>query len=415
LGDARAAEKSRTAAETAYRQAAAVRPQDPTPYLRLTCLYLDWNRLNEGMAALGAAEEREADPREIAALRAFLYAARGDWEQAVAWAERALAQGDDRPTIRLLARGYLWLGREDAALAAYQALVEDDPDNPEFREHLGFLLALTDPSAALPHLRAASTPLSSDLIAALDEAPARRLARMGQIALARGEPALAARALERAVSQDPTSADARALLGHALALLGRSDAARTHLETAVREAPDSPLARSLLGLYYLRQGNFAAARPHLEAAYDLDPQNPALALYLASLYANLGEYAPPTSGWRRPLAWRRKTRPCGRRSPVSTWSVAQEIHAGWRPPGRWSAWRRSGERCAPCWGAHCFSPEILPVRKRSCGGRWSYHRTWPLPTPPWGAYMPSRAAGTWRTRSSSAPWTSTPTPSCGWK
>jgi tetratricopeptide (TPR) repeat protein len=291
LGDARAAEKSRTAAETAYRQAAAVRPQDPTPYLRLTCLYLDWNRLNEGMAALGAAEEREADPREIAALRAFLYAARGDWEQAVAWAERALAQGDDRPTIRLLARGYLWLGREDAALAAYQALVEDDPDNPEFREHLGFLLALTDPSAALPHLRAASTPLSSDLIAALDEAPARRLARMGQIALARGEPALAARALERAVSQDPTSADARALLGHALALLGRSDAARTHLETAVREAPDSPLARSLLGLYYLRQGNFAAARPHLEAAYDLDPQNPALALYLASLYANLGEYA----------------------------------------------------------------------------------------------------------------------------
>jgi len=291
LGDTYAAEKSRTAAETAYRQASAARPQDPTPYLRLARLYLAWNRPEEGMSALLSAEERGADPREVASLRAALYAARGDWEQVVVWGERALALGDDRPTRRLLAQGYLWLGKEEAARATYQFLAESDPEDLEACERAGFLLALIDPAAALPYLRAASTPLSSDLMAALeDEDIARRMARMGQVALARGEPALAARALERAVAWDPASADARALLGHALALLGRSDDARVHLEAAARQAPDSPLARSLLGLYYLRQGNLAAARPHLEAAYDLDPQNPAFALYLASLYAELGDY-----------------------------------------------------------------------------------------------------------------------------
>ncbi len=275
----------------AYRQAAAARPHDPTPYLRLARLYLEWNRPEEGMAALEAAGERGADPREVAALRASLDAARGDWEEAVIWAERALTLGDDLPTRRLLAQGYLWLGREEAARAAYRALAVADPENPQVQERAGFLLALTDPAAAIPYLRAASTPLASDLIAALEEKdPARRAARMGQVALARGEPALAARALERAVVQDPASADARALLGHALALLGRPDEARLHLEAAIRQAPNSPLTRSLLGLYHLRLENFAAARPHLETAYDLDPQNPALALYLASLYAGLGDY-----------------------------------------------------------------------------------------------------------------------------
>lgn len=291
LGNARASEKSRTAAETAYRQAAAVRPQNPTPYLRLAHLYLEWNRPEEGLDALTAAEERRGGAWKVASLRAALYAAQGEWEQAVDWGARTIALGDDPPTRRLLAEGYLRLGWEEAARQAYRALAENDPADPTAQERLGFLLALTDPSLALPHLRAASTPLAADLLAALEEADtARRLARMGQAALARGEPALAALALERAVAQNPTLADAHTLLGHALALQGRPDAAIPHLETAVRQSPNSPLTRSLLGLFHLRQGDFAAARPHLEAAYDLDPQNPALALYLASLYAGLGDY-----------------------------------------------------------------------------------------------------------------------------
>lgn len=292
LGDAHAAARERSAAETAYRQAADARPESPTPYLRLARLYRDWNRPQEGLDALAQAERRGADAEEVAALRAALYAAQGDWERAVAEGERALALRSDPDTLRVVARGYLWLEREEAARAAYRTLVECDAADAGARERLGFLLALTDPVAARPHLQAAGTPLAEAVRAALAERETvGRLARMGQAALAHDEAALAVPALRRAAALAPDFADAHALLGRALEEVGRPEAARVHLETAVRWAPDSPLARSLLGLHYLNQGNPVAARPHLEAAYDLDPQNPAFALYLAFLYADLGQYA----------------------------------------------------------------------------------------------------------------------------
>ncbi len=206
--------------------------------------------------------------------------------------ERALALRSDPDTLRLVARGELYLEREGAARAAYQTLVERDPADRAAREGLGFLLALEDPVAARPYLSAAGTPFAADLLAALEEEePAARLARMGRAALAHGEPALAVLALRRATALSPAFADAHALLGRALDEVGRPEAARAHLETAARLAPDSPLARSLLGLHDLSRGDPAAARPHLEAAYDLDPQNPAFALYLGFLYADLGQYA----------------------------------------------------------------------------------------------------------------------------
>ncbi len=292
LGDARAANRERSAAETIYRQAADARPDSPIPYLRLARLYQGWNRPQEGRDALARAQARGADPGEVAALRVALCAAQGDWERAVAEGEQALALRDDPNTLRLVARGNLWLERRDAARDAYRTLVERNPADAEAQERLGFLLALTDPVAARAHLQAASTLLAEAVLAALEEKEtSRRLARMGQVALAFGEPALAVLALRRATALAPHFADAHALLGRALEEVGRPEAALAHLETAAQLAPDSPLARSLLGLHYLNQGNSAAARPHLEAAYDLDPQNPAFALYLAFLYADLGQYA----------------------------------------------------------------------------------------------------------------------------
>ena len=292
LGDARAERWERSAAETAYRQATDARPESPVPYLRLARLYRDWNRPREGLDALDEAEAQGADPWEVAALRATLYAAQGNWEQAVVKGEQALVLRSDSDTLRLVARGYLWLEREKAAQTAYQTLAERDPADAEARERLGFLLALEDSAAAWPHLSAADTPFAQDLLAALEEKePAARLTRMGQVALAHGEPALAALALRRAIALSPAFADAHALLGYALDRTGHPEAARAHLETAARLAPDSPLARSLLGLHWLNRGDPPAARPHLEAAYDLDPQNPAFALYLAFLYAALGQYA----------------------------------------------------------------------------------------------------------------------------
>ncbi len=315
LGDARAATGQRTAAEDAYRQAAAARPSDPAPALRLALLYVEWNRPAEGLAALDEARQRGAAAAQVEPLLSALYAAQGDWTAVVEHGTAALVlDPTDAAAHHLLAQAYVNLGRADEAQAAYQALVAADPTDSLAHERLGGLLALSDPAAARPHLQAAATPLAADLLAVLDNAgdvPAYRLARIGQACLEHGEPGLAALALRRAVVLNPAYADGHALLGQALDALGDPAAAQEHLETAARLAPDAVLARSLLGLHYLRQGNPTAARPHLESAYTLDPQNPAFSLYLATLYAALGQYAAADIWWdeatrlaaQDPLIW----------------------------------------------------------------------------------------------------------------
>jgi len=293
-GDVYAADGARTAAEGAFQQAAAVRPSDPTPHLRLARLYLDWNRPAEGLTAVAAAERLGAPVAQVEALRTAFYAALRDWEKAVAHGEVALALNPaDGATRRRVVEGDVTLGRLEEAKVHCHALLEADSADLQAHEWMGALLALSDPAAALPHLEAAATPLASDLMKGLGECrddPSYRLARVGQACLAYEEPALAALALERAVARSPAYADAHALLGEALGQLDRTQEALGHLETAVSLAPDSALARALLGLHHLSAGDLTAARPHLEVAYDMDPENPALSLYLAWVYAGLGQY-----------------------------------------------------------------------------------------------------------------------------
>lgn len=294
-GEMLAARDERTAAEESFLEAAAFRPSDPAPYLRLARLYRDWNRPQEGLTAVAAAERLGAPAGEVASLRTALHAARRDWEAVLSDGALALQLNPADASIRhLVAQACVELGRVDEARTHYQALLALVLDDPLAHERLGALLALSDPAAARPHLEAAATPLASDLLGALAAGgndPTYRLARVGMACLAHGEAALAGLALQQAVARNPAYADGHALLGQALEQTGQMEEAQDHVEQAVRLAPNSALARSLLGLHYLQAGEPEKARPHLEAAYDLDPQNPALSLYLARLYADLGLYS----------------------------------------------------------------------------------------------------------------------------
>ena len=294
-GDAQAAMGARTAAEGSYRAAAALRPADPAPHLRLARLYLDWGAAGEGLAALEAARELGAAAAQVDALAADLYALQGDWEAVLASGQAALeANPGDVATRHRLALACLALERPADARIHYRAILALDPADALAHERLGILLTASETVTASEHLRAAATPLAADIAAALETAgddPSYRLARVGQLCLAHGQPLFAVWALQEAVARSPAYADAQALLGQALAQAGRSEAALEHLEAAVRLAPDSALARSLLGLYHLQAGNPEAARPHLEAAYELQPENPYFCLDLAALYAGLGQYA----------------------------------------------------------------------------------------------------------------------------
>lgn len=291
-----AAAGERTTAEQAYREAATLAPSASAPYLRLTYLYLDWNRPQEGLEALSAAEERGANEVQVARLRTALHALQGGWEQVLDNGMVVLeAEPGAHATRHRMAHASVALGRMEQGIAAYERLLQAIPNDPLAHERLGALLALSDPEAARPHLRAADTPLAADLLAALDastgEVIAYRLARVGQSTVRHGAFHLARLALEQAVSDTPGYAEAQALLGHTLGELGQDEEARLHLEAAAALDPGSILARTLLGAHYLKAGELPAARRHLEPAYDLDPRNPALSLHLAHLYAGLGDYA----------------------------------------------------------------------------------------------------------------------------
>jgi tetratricopeptide (TPR) repeat protein len=293
--DELAAEGSRSAAETTYREALALSPFDPAPHLRLAHLYLEWNRPEEGLAEVLAAEQTQAPATEVASLRAALHALQGNWAACVSHAREAVALNpDDLASRHYVAHGYVVLGDAPQAAAEYEALLEIAPGDALARERLGALLAILEPGSAPPHLKATGTPLAADLLEALEEAtdddPAQRLALVGQACTRHEEWELAVLALETAVAANPSHADALTLLGHALDQMGRTEEALPRLETAAELAPDSSLTRSLLGLAYLRRGEFASARPHLDSAYDRDPENPALCLYMAHLYAGLGRY-----------------------------------------------------------------------------------------------------------------------------
>lgn len=295
-GDAAAADGARTAAASAYEQAAALAPDDPTPHLRLARLYLEWNRPQEGLAAIEAAAERGAADSDTEPLHTALCVAAGDWQGAVRHGEAALTlTPSDTATRALVAQAYLNLGRAVEAETAYRAILAADPRNSLAHERLGALLAISEPAAAIDHLEAAGTPLATALLRALEEPltaddPAYRLTLLGQSCLDHGAPALAALALERAAAVNPNYAEAQALWGLALEQMGRAEEALPRLEAAVRADPGSTRAQSLLGLHLLAADDPEAARPNLEAAYAADPQNPALCLYLAYLYADLGGY-----------------------------------------------------------------------------------------------------------------------------
>jgi len=293
-GDVLAAETKRTAAVAAYEEAAHLQPGDPEPRLRLAQLYLDWGRTGEALAALAEAERLgvgEGDRVRLEQLWTAVYVARADWPAVVERAQRviALAPDDASDARHTLARAYVELRQWEEAQAAYEALVQSNPDDALAHERLGALLIGDDP-AAIQHLFAARTDLAGQLLGVLEEpgavdSPAYTRALLGYVLFEAEEWALASYHFEQALYLDPSYPDAHAYLGCALDQMGHSREAWPHLLMAVSWAPDSVVARTFLGMHYVGQGDYAAARAEYEMAYDLDPTNPATCVAIGQTWA----------------------------------------------------------------------------------------------------------------------------------
>jgi tetratricopeptide (TPR) repeat protein len=97
--------------------------------------------------------------------------------------------------------------------------------------------------------------------------------------------------LERALSIDPNSASAHALMGLARIYVGRPEEAEAHVLEALRLSPRDPLLWNwflYVGLARACLGDFAQALPWIRKSIDANRNNPWAFFHLAGCLAHLG-------------------------------------------------------------------------------------------------------------------------------
>lgn len=292
--------KSYAAAVEAYEEIALFSPRDPEPLLAIGEIYLIQHRWPLAEDAFNRALARDGgNGRALAGLASARWEQGDRWRAVTLW-EAALAHESDLPGVRVrLALAYLDLGR----LTEAAAMLRDElawANNPVAHLYLAMMQALDDADgarrelAAIPDGGPAAVVAARDyLLAALDEAEAAGSAAeaaksLGLALVQIEEWGLARAALERALTLDPSDAEAMAYLGHAEAQLGRP--AFAHLSAAVAAQADWPLGRYLLGLYYLKQEAYEFAAEEFRATLRLDADNAQARVDLARAYVGLGQY-----------------------------------------------------------------------------------------------------------------------------
>ncbi len=197
------------------------------------------------------------------------------------------------------AEAFLNAAEWDEARVLLETLAARTPQDAQATYLLALLRASADPAGAVglllqaaqmsPEYADSASQLALTIHSGLEvDDPAYLLGLVGLGLLEREQPALAARALEGALSLNPDYAEAHSYLGLALEMRGEDGLA--HLQRAVELQPDSALVHLLLGRSLRQAGSNRRAVPELQAAFELDPANPAITAELGGAYAALEEY-----------------------------------------------------------------------------------------------------------------------------
>ncbi len=233
-------EGDREGAETAYRAALALDPDQPDAWYGLGCLAHERGEHARAIALIARAVR--ARPR-IAHYRIVLglaLLAEGQAEAArAALSVACLLEPADWRAQTAHGQVLASLGRQDEALAAFDHALASAPQNPE--AHHG----------------------------------------RGAVLLAQGRAEAACEAFRAVHALRPDDPVASANLGAALHAAGRPEAADAHLSASLAAAPDRAATWSTRGLARAAIGTLDAAIDDLERAHALEPGNAAIARHLA--------------------------------------------------------------------------------------------------------------------------------------
>lgn len=193
-----------------------------------------------------------------------------------------------------LGDAYSLLKRRDDAARAYRSALAAVPGNANAR------LGLAQLEAQAGRLDAAMA--AADAVIADDPANAQAYALKSDILLARRDTAGARNALERAVQANASYLPARYALVSTLVDEGALDAARTHLAIAQKQSPDDVRLVYFQSAVALRSGDLVAARDRINQILKVLPDHAPSLLLLARIELQSQQYASAEAHLRRVLA-----------------------------------------------------------------------------------------------------------------
>jgi Flp pilus assembly protein TadD len=221
----------------------------------LAAILISLGRVDEASGLLDRSIRLDPTSARAPALRAIVYVARNQAQEAAQAAEAAVALAPASPAARIALSYALQAG-----------------------------LRLEEARATL----LAAVPANDPLV----------LARLAEVEFYLGNVAAARSAAEQAIAAAPSLSRPRSILGFAdLAQYFFKAAEQAFRGAAALDAGD-PLARIGLGLTAIRLGNLAAGTREIEIAVALDPASSVLRSYLGKAYAAQWDYDTALRQWR---------------------------------------------------------------------------------------------------------------------
>lgn len=238
-------------------------------------LLIDAGRLGEAVLDLDVLDKSQPKDPQVAYFRALILIKRGEWQDADAALNRALAYverlGADskntHPQFTLLAGVVRLLkGNQEQAWRLISDYVDAVPDDPSGRMILGRILLMKDePADALSVLAP---------VMRLDPDSPEVYALMGTAQMRLGNFAEAAASLDQAIALADKTVPLHMEVVRLKIGKGDEDGARKRLNSILKVAPGSIEANYLLAYLEIRRGNFSGARRYAAEMIATSPNNP---------------------------------------------------------------------------------------------------------------------------------------------